>query len=245
MILDLDAGNTRLKWRLLREPGEPGPEVVGWGATGSACPDLSAVSGLPVARVRLSSVLAEVSEAALLDTIRAVTHCEPQCARTRAAERGLTNAYADPSRLGVDRWLAMLGARNAVTGAVCVVDVGTTMTLDAIDDDGSHLGGYIVPGIEMMAGAVYGDTGRVRKVDDSGSPQAGFGRSTEAAVGNGVLAMLLALIERGVGLLAERAGRRPATLITGGGAVHLLEHLPTDVQYRRDLVLEGLAVQIP
>ncbi len=242
MILDLDAGNTRLKWRLLEREGG---QAVAWGATSSGRPDLSSVAEVPVSRVRLSSVLSEEREAALQDTIRALTGCSPQCAESRASELGLTNAYEDPRRLGVDRWLAMLAALQEARGPVCVVDIGTTMTFDAVDAAGRHLGGYIVPGLEMMAAAVYGDTGRVRKLQQVTEPDPGFGRSTEAAVGNGALAMLLALVERSVAQMASQSGINPAVVVTGGGAPALLSHLPPEIQYRRDLVLDGLALQIP
>ncbi len=58
---------------------------------------------------------------------------------------GLTNGYLDPSLLGADRWLGLIGAWTKVRSALCVVDAGTAVKFDSVDANGQHLGGLIVP----------------------------------------------------------------------------------------------------
>lgn len=67
--------------------------------------------------------------------------------RSSASAAGVTSAYARPERLGVDRWLALIGAADMVEGGCMIVDAGSAITLDLLRADGSHLGGAILPGI--------------------------------------------------------------------------------------------------
>src|SRR6202034_3800599 len=76
---------------------------------------------------------------------------------------GLTNGYLDPSLLGADRWLALIGAWTKASGALCVVDAGTAVKVDAVDAKGQHLGGLIAPGIHMMREALMNKTSDIAK----------------------------------------------------------------------------------
>ena len=74
----------------------------------------------------------------------------PRFVTTAHAQFGVRCAYADPARLGVDRWVAVLAAYHAAHGAACVLDAGTAVTFDAVAADGRHLGGLIFPGARQM-----------------------------------------------------------------------------------------------
>lgn len=241
MILDVDAGNTRLKWRLL----DAGGAVCARGSMLSSSPDFSAIESQPLSRIRLASVLPPDTEAKLIDQVRGQWQIEPGLAKTCDQEHGLTNAYSEPSRLGVDRWLAMLAGYRRVQDAVCVVDAGTTLTVDFVQPDGLHAGGYIVPGHALMQDAVYGNTGRVLHRTPVTRPSAMPGRSTEEAVSHGALAALLGIVREGVEWLSGHAGRPAVLLVTGGGAQLLLEDLGGTAIWVEELVLEGLALQDP
>lgn len=242
MILDIDAGNTFLKWRyavaadgevgtihLLRRNRETGfPEE--WR------------SG--VARVRLGSVSRDVERLAL--EIAQWTGVEPECARTLRAHGGVKNSYSDPARMGVDRWLAMLAARSRVSGPCCIVDAGTAITLDGLDAEGMHLGGYIVPGLWMMEHALLEGTGQVRVESESDSTRSTEpGSSTDAAVRNGTLAMAIAFVERGIDHFRRACGSAPRVIIAGGDAALMQANLRVESVVVPGLVLDGLAIAIP
>ena len=72
--------------------------------------------------------------------------------------QGVTNAYTDPRRLGCDRWVAMIAAYQQTQSAVMVVSSGTAMTIDAVDEQGQHLGGLILPGKYMAEQALIANT---------------------------------------------------------------------------------------
>ncbi|MGH8530087.1 MAG: type III pantothenate kinase [Nevskiales bacterium] len=156
---------------------------------------------------------------------------------------GVKNSYADPSRLGVDRWLAIIAAHHRALssggGPACVVSAGTAVTFDMVDENGQHLGGLIAPGVGSQRRYLLGATGMVR-------PQAEIagldwlGSSTEQALAYGTAHSVLGLIERA----SSAAARKHPTmrwLISGGEAESLLPHLPSHWEHAPLLVFEGLA----
>jgi type III pantothenate kinase len=157
---------------------------------------------------------------------------------TRATQLGVTNTYKDPASLGADRWAALVAARARLTDAVCVVDCGTALTIDALDRNGVYRGGVILPGLALMRDILLRTKGVREVLGDAGSPLA---RSTADGVAAGTLFGLAGAIDR---ILVEQAtllGDTPQTLITGGDAQALLALLRHAVQHTPDLVLEGVA----
>ena len=168
----------------------------------------------------------------------------PEFAAATAELAGVTSGYEAPARLGVDRWLALVAAWNAARQAVVVVDLGTAATLDFVTADGRHLGGYIVPGLGLMAAALARDTAGVRVAGDL-APHLGPGRNTAQAVRRGSTAMLLDFIEASVGRFADTGDGAPEVFLTGGDAEPLAGRLPFGVRVEPDLVLDGLALALP
>jgi type III pantothenate kinase len=240
-ILQLDFGNSRLKWRLIGDGADSGAEaVLGHGA---CAPEDDAWLAQPatVVAVQVASVASEATEAALAGRIRERLGVEPWFARATARSGDLVNSYTDPQRMGVDRWLAMVAARARCCERLCVVDAGSALTIDLVAADGRHEGGYIIPGTALMARALLADTDRVRfeaGAADSLAP----GSSTADCVHRGIAlaqagALQLALSEAAAG------GEAPTVIASGGGGEALLALTPrTCAEYRRDLVFEGLAL---
>ena len=168
----------------------------------------------------------------------------PEFAEATPELAGVICGYEEPARLGVDRWLALVAAWNAVRRAVAVVDLGTAATLDFVAADGRHQGGYIVPGLGLMAAALARDTAGVRVAGDL-APDLAPGRNTAQAVRRGSTAMLLDFIEASVGRFASVAGGSPVVFLTGGDAELLAGRLPFALRVEPDLVLDGLEFALP
>ncbi len=246
MKLLVDAGNSRLKWALWdgRRLSSPG-----------RCPSRSDPAGAVRALVsaapeQLEGVLvANVAGAWMADALRrglARTCAHPPVflAPTGTA-LGVRCAYANPGRLGVDRWVAVIAAFHHVSGAALVVDAGTAVTIDAVAADGRHLGGLILAGRELMARALHRDTtgiGRTHLHALPGEAEAAFGQSTDDAVSFGAAWALVGAVERAWAAAAQAFGERPPLLLTGGGAPELLPYLGGTVEHRPQLLLEGLAL---
>ncbi len=241
MILDVDIGNTRLKWRL-----RTGESTLCQGAFVWRSGDWSALSALSVhnlRRIRVSNVGGENAQEQLQKLASSYFQIVPEYASSSKTVGAVVSGYLEPEQLGVDRWLAILAGWNLFGQECVIIDAGSAMTLDFVDASGKHLGGYIVPGREMMRNSLYGGTCGV-KAEASAFTKVVYGQDTSDAVQNGCLAMTLALIEK-VGAEADSKLSSPLVLLTGGDAENLWQYLPVSTVYKPDLVLDGLALALP
>ncbi len=165
---------------------------------------------------------------------------QPHFARTQVQALGVRNAYAQPTQLGVDRWVAMIAAHKLYRGAVCVVDCGTAMTLDVVAQDGEHLGGIIAPGISLMRDSLLRRTKGI--VPTQGASASLLARSTADAVAAGTLYAGVATIDRVVTDVANELGGKLICVITGGDAATIAPLLSIHTQHDTDLVLKGLTL---
>jgi type III pantothenate kinase len=184
---------------------------------------------------RLASLLTEVATQ--------TWSLQPSFVQATAAAAGIRSAYAEPGKLGVDRWLAMIAAHDMVHGAVCVVSIGTAMTIDGLDAGGVHLGGLITPGPQLMVHSLLGGTSDIAARAGAVQPtDALFATDTATAIHNGARHALAALIARASQRIAEQVNAQPILMLTGG-ATPLIETLvPLGRRVVPDLVLRGLVV---
>ena len=243
-----DVGNTRLKWGLL----EKGHIRRTGSVTHSKIHDsgfASLTTRLPrrVDRVIASNV-AGASFATRLSGVIGI-HCGRAIHFAHCEKRafGLTNSYKQPRRMGVDRWVAMIGARSEFRGGLCIVDAGTAVTIDAIDKNGVHLGGQIIPGLALMANALSSDTRNIsvarRTPRVPGPGLAVFATNTERAVQSGAVNAICGAIDRAAKVLRSE-GYRAKIVLTGGDASRILKQLGDKVSHRPNLVLQGLAFMV-
>lgn len=244
-ILLIDLGNTRIKWAWLSGAGTE-PEGAGAARTGDGLSDLpflnseKKVTGAlacNVAGVELGRKLAGLIQERLAIELVFVQAQPTAC--------GVTAAYANPLNLGADRWAGLIGARALGPADYCIVDTGSTVTMDLLLADGRHLGGYIAPGREMSLAAMAKGTAELasRLKDHSGrSHDLAPGTDSAEAMEKGTLAAQLGMIRSGVERLTSQGGGSPVLLLTGGGAEALIAtgQLP-EAQVVPDLVLRGLA----
>ena len=234
-----DLGNTRLKIAALRHDGTPGDAVAvahdgerlpgGWDAALPARFDAAAVA----------MVGAQPLRAALLDALTA--RCgRISIARTVPQWAGLRIAYATPAHLGVDRFLAMLGARaRRPATPLLVVGIGTAITLDLIDAEGRHRGGRIAPSPALMREALHA---RAKQLPVDGGACVDFAEDTPDALRSGCDGAALALIDHGLRDGERRLAAAPGLVLHGGGIDALDAHWPADALHAPALVLEGLGV---
>jgi len=241
MRLSLDLGNTRLKWALQAPP-------LGWLAHGAVDWQQDMVPALELAWAGLprpttvvgASVVDPVREAQVTNVTERLFACTPGWLRTPASACGVRNAYAEPQRLGVDRFLAMVAARADGYAPCVVAGAGTALTLDALAADGQHLGGLIAPGPQLMQQSLLEATARVRPERLGDILE--LADNTADAVASGCWHAAAALIERFATRMAPRLGATPTLILGGGDAARLVPLLSLPAQLSRDGVLRGLAV---
>ncbi|OQK18260.1 hypothetical protein AU255_10645 [Methyloprofundus sedimenti] len=155
---------------------------------------------------------------------------------TQKYAHGVRNAYPDYTRLGVDRWLSMVAAYHYYTRPVCIVSCGSALTLDIIDELGQHLGGMIMPGLNLLQQALSKGTANLNSCSEQ-YPR-GLANDTQAAIYNGNLNAIKGFIEQG---LAQY--KNPVQLIlTGGDAEFLADSLKLVAIIDARLVLKGLSL---
>lgn len=240
MILLLDVGNTRVKWAWLEylETAPAGTNAVAHDATHRSWQREIEADGLRPSRIVVSSVAGPSFAAALTLWARDHYRLVPEFVTSSAELCGVRNAYARPAALGVDRFLALIGAWRSRPEPAVIVSGGTALTIDALDGAGRHRGGFIVPGLQMMRDA------RVRFGGDADFlvDPASVGALPGEPPGDPVLPLLGALADRSVEEFAQVVRTRPRVVLTGGDARALKPHLESPAEFVPDLVLRGLAI---
>jgi type III pantothenate kinase len=228
-ILDLDAGNTFVKWRL-----------AGTALRGRISHnDLHKVEWPEaIGRVRVASVAGEQVSEALQAFVQQRWQLEAEFARTSAMASGVTNSYTDPSRMGVDRWLAMLSAWDRTKAACWVVDCGSAITVEQLDSNGQHLGGYIIPGIQLISHNLLSNTAEIIVDHSIQGFNSAPGVNTSEAVQHGINLLLEALAEK---VMRESKGQ-PVYVTGGDGA--LFCSLADGAIWCPDLVMDGLPLAL-
>ena len=160
---------------------------------------------------------------------------------------GVTNGYDEFQRLGLDRWMAIVGAYSLSGKACIVLDLGTAVTCDLVSKEGQHLGGYICPGVPLMRDQLRTHTRRIRY--DMASAEKALtllepGRSTVEAVERGCALMMRSFVASQVSMAAEFIGEDMEVFLTGGDAV-LASEAVSNAHIVPDLVFQGLAIACP
>ena len=241
----VDIGNTRIKWaRLDGTRLSKGKAAVhsGWRAADYARHLFASVAGLE--RVMVASVAGSGVNQALAAAARR-TGAVAQFVSVPRRGGGVTVGYAEPWRLGVDRFAAVVGAHEIFTDVpVCVVGVGTAMTIDLVGADGRHRGGVIVPAPNLMVETLLTHTHGIRRRAQGGAVggKGIFGRSTRDAIERGSRYAAAALVDRAVEEASGLLGREPLVVLTGGDAGAVRPLVRSCCIGVPDLVLRGLAV---
>ncbi|MEX2353865.1 MAG: type III pantothenate kinase, partial [Gammaproteobacteria bacterium] len=163
----------------------------------------------------------------------------PEYVEVSAESNGVRNGYRDINQLGVDRWLAMIAARDKYNGNLCVVDCGSAVTIDMVDADGQHQGGYIIPGHYLMQQSLVNNTSRL-SVSGVYKPTVALGRSTGECINNGTILAVSCLIEHVIQTAGTRSSSDYKCIITGGGAAEVMALLKIDYSHEPLLVIDGI-----
>lgn len=121
----------------------------------------------------------------------------------------------DPKAIGVDRVCAAAAAFEQIQTACAIVDFGTAVTVDLVDDDAVLLGGAILPGLELQFRALHEHTASLPQVTPE-IPELMYGRDTTDAIRTGVCRGLAGAVRGLVEGYATALNRWPHVVATGG-----------------------------
>jgi type III pantothenate kinase len=237
MNLLVDCGNTRLKWAVLQDGGlDTGRALVNRQITRHELVEAWKIQTPPE---RLA--IACVGSTPLLELVLAVAvelwpTIDIIAVKSQAHAFGVYNAYQQPEKLGVDRWLALVAVHNHYPVPACIVDCGTAITVDLIDADGKHQGGLISPGLTLMKKSLAEGTEVLQYYETNYA----FGPAnfTEAAIHSGTLSAAVGLIKH----VLTTQSSDTQLILTGGDAEIISKQLGIKPVIDTDLVLRGLAI---
>ena len=238
-ILAIDAGNTRVKWGINIENA--------WLHCGAvATADISRQTQLrdflkmqEVDHVVVSNVAGVAVARAITELVQPIGKAADFIAAC-ARQCGVVNGYDEPSRLGCDRWAALIAAYIAAPAMQCpqlVVMAGTALTIDTLTADGHFLGGVIMPGARLMRSALNNATAQLPV--PQGIYQV-FPTNTDDAITTGTIEACAGAIARQYAQVTNKVGSSPHCIASGGGMQELVAHLPFPVSINDNLVLDGL-----
>ena len=238
----IDIGNTRLKWVLMQTDvllagGQ-------WGHYGEASLELSQIvikeapEQIVVSNVTGDKFRSEIERWAAKSFSLAVNFIV-----VPSKELGVTNGYSVADELGADRWVSLVACHHLFETDICVIDAGSALTIDLLNANGDHLGGYILPGITSMRRALKQDTMLKQEIKgmDNGAKLTP-GKSTEQCINNGSLFALCQTIEAVVHNFEHESKRKVQCILTGGDGNQLSGNLGIAHILKPTLVLQGLAI---
>ena len=224
MKLLIDVGNTAVKYALEHE-GRISPvkesDIEWQKLTAIVCSQVGKGAGLQWVESRASEFGLVLEQA-----------------QVSARRAGVTCAYPSFKNLGIDRWLAVLAAHALYpTQDVIVIDSGTATTVDVVTAEGKHLGGWILPGIDLMISSI---TARAERVfcDENTPFAAEFAKNTPEAVKNGALAATLGLVHSA----KQQLNNESALVLCAGGYGELIKSHIESAVFDDLLVFKGLSV---
>jgi type III pantothenate kinase len=241
-MLLVDIGNTRVKWATC-DAGKIAPQRAAQHSQWQLAQWREHLfQGESITHVVATSV-AGTGSRDLLGEAAAAAGATVQFVASSAEAAGVRNAYPDPSLLGVDRWVAVIGAFHLKRVACCVIDVGTAATVDAVDQSGQHLGGFIVPGPQLMVESLHAGTSNLaaHSARSVRAVSTLFANNTRDAIERGCRVTLAALIDRAYYELAGQTAAPAALVGTGGAIDEVAPYVIAPLEILPDLVLHGLA----
>ena len=246
-FLAIDIGNTRLKWALYPRAEQGAQPLAGGAEFLENIDKLADAHWAPLGRpdrMLGCSVAADAVKRRVEEQMEELWDVPAHWVVASAAEAGVINGYDHPTRLGSDRWVAMIGARHRMLAhgparPMVVVMIGTAVTVEAVDAHGKFLGGFILPGhgimlraLESGTAGLHVPTGEVRE----------FPTNTSDALTSGGTFAIAGAIERMVQHVRRHCGAEPACYMTGGAGWKMAPHMGHPFELVESLIFDGLLV---
>jgi type III pantothenate kinase len=240
MKLLVDIGNTRVKWATL-EKGDP---IESQHFTRKKTSIKSSLTSewktlKDIDSIHVSNVAGDKIAQQLTEWTEKKWQLTPTFVKSESKRFGVSNSYSEPDLLGIDRWLAIIAARQHARQATCIIDCGTAITVDIVTKYGIHQGGMILPGLSLMREALSDNTNISDSADISDFKTLAI--NTQSAIQVGTLYTVSASLERLIDDLTVQFNNRIRFIITGGDAETILPLLSTSISHYPDIVLKGLA----
>ena len=246
MKLLIDLGNTRCKFALMQQDGTMEYDVQDYSSFGklysvkTLCDKFSDVE-----KVIICSVLSEKMNEDIFSRLVDQDGHDVFFISPSENSFGIQLIYEDLSTIGADRVTTLISAHDKYLGKSCIIDCGTAVTVDTVDEKGLHLGGVILPGLISMQNILLSNTKiKAKQINEEYNMHA---TSTETAIHTGCMSAVVGGIEYVVNKMQSNYGPFQQIVLTGGDVDRLYKHfshsfLSLPLLRDNNLVLDGLKV---
>ena len=205
---------------------------------------ISTYANLSYSQILFTSVVSRKNEKFVKETLISKFTKSPIQIKSSKSLCGVKNSYTQSTKLGSDRWCAIVGSSLSNRKPVLIVDCGTAVSIDCVCKTGKHLGGFIFAGYEGYAKSFQ----RAEKLKNinliirSNSKKINYPRNTKDALTLGYIVMITASIEKIYMKFTEDCKEKPVVLLTGAYAKQLEANLNIDFTHEENLVLKCLGI---
>jgi type III pantothenate kinase len=153
---------------------------------------------------------------------------------------GVCSSYQKSTHLGIDRWLALIAAHQLYPKQnVIIVDAGTATTIDLLNANGQHLGGWIMPGIQTMYDSLLSNTQKII-ADPINIASVAFGVDSSECLNYGIWAMTIGSVKEAI-VQANKNINLDKIVLTGGNGQQIADLLAEDCELVPELLFHGLS----
>ena len=128
----------------------------------------------------------------------------------------IKNRYRNPRQVGQDRLVVAYAARELYGAPAIIIDFGTAITFDFVNDEGDYEGGLIIPGILLSLESLFNKAALLPKIENVKAPTSLVGKTTHESILSGVFHGYGAMSEGLIEMISEKVTGDPQVIVTGG-----------------------------
>lgn len=152
---------------------------------------------------------------------------------------GLDIRLENPGQTGADLVVADVAALREHKPPLIVIDMGTATTMSVLDENGAHIGGCIIPGVQISLAALTEKTALLPGLQLD-QPKRAIGRNTIDAMRSGIMMGTACMLDGMVERMEQELGCKTTVIATGGIAKFIVPLCKTPMIYDKDLLIKGL-----
>ena len=197
-----------------------------------------------ITNIIFTSVISAKDNKLIYSHLRQIFKCEVRQLKSSSSFLGVTNGYKQPSKLGDDRWVTIVASYITYKSPLVIVDCGTAVSIDIVNNEGIHYGGYILAGIDGYKRCFENayNLKNTKLIETTKLKKKSLPVKTDDGITQGYLRMIISLIESIYNELNKNKKQSPRLLISGGYGKIISDNLSIKNNYESDLVLRCLGV---
>mgnify|MGYP001294109019 CR=1 FL=1 len=194
--------------------------------------------------VLITSVINNKENKIIKDKLKKALKCKITQIKSSSKLFGVINGYKKSAQLGDDRWVTVVASYLNHKKPLVIVDCGTAISIDCVNDNGRHLGGYILSGFDGYSKS-FNNAENLKKFklqENKTNKKLLYAKTTSDGVLSGYALMVCSAIEKTHATLQSSSTTKPLLIMSGGFAKHILSNLDIKAIYDPNLVLKSLGL---